>query len=165
MNTISSTQSHSFGRGLGWGAGLAATVAAALYLLVGGGPLHVAVSTTSVKTAQNAQEVAPVSDAPASSTVHSTSGYDTPVTSSDARPAASESHDTYSAGDLKCGAGLSVGPNTSCPFAERVRDAYEQFGAGTIRVPSPVTHKAYEMTCVGESPVVCRGGNNASVYF
>jgi glucodextranase-like protein len=63
-----------------------------------------------------------------------------------------------------CGGELSVGPNTSCAFAAQVRGAYQRNGAGTVEVYSPVTQKTYFMTC-GGTPVVCTGGNNASVYF
>ncbi len=63
-----------------------------------------------------------------------------------------------------CGNELTVGPDTTCAFAEDVRAKYEEAGPGTYEVYSPVTEKTYEMTCSG-SPVVCTGGNNASVYF
>lgn len=63
-----------------------------------------------------------------------------------------------------CGGELSVGANTTCPFAEQVRAAYARNGPGTVEVYSPVTQKTYFMTC-GGNPVVCTGGNNASVYF
>jgi hypothetical protein len=65
-----------------------------------------------------------------------------------------------------CGGGLSVGPDTTCSFAENVRAAYlGNNGAGTVQVYSPVTQKTYSMTCSPGTPVVCTGGNNASVYF
>jgi hypothetical protein len=68
------------------------------------------------------------------------------------------------AGQTSCGGGLSVGPDTTCSFAENVRGAYQSNGPGTVEVFSPVTQKTYVMTC-GGSPVVCTGGNKASVYF
>ncbi len=64
-----------------------------------------------------------------------------------------------------CGAGLSVGPNTSCPFAEHVRAAYFQHGPGSVVAYSPVTGRTYVMACSGGAPVVCTGGNNASVFI
>ncbi len=64
-----------------------------------------------------------------------------------------------------CGDGLSVGPNTTCPFAVNVRSAYWQQGPGTVMAYSPVTHRTYAMSCSREALVVCTGGNNASVYF
>jgi Glucodextranase, domain B len=67
-------------------------------------------------------------------------------------------------GQTSCGGGLSVGPDTTCSFAENVRAAYSHSGPGTVEVFSPVTQKTYFMTCGGR-PVVCTGGNNASVYF
>ena len=64
-----------------------------------------------------------------------------------------------------CGDGLSVGPNTTCPFAVNVRSAYWQQGPGTVMAYSPVTHRTYAMSCSPGALVVCTGGNNASVYF
>jgi hypothetical protein len=64
-----------------------------------------------------------------------------------------------------CGAGVSVGPNTSCPFALNVRAAYLGHGPGTVNVYSPVTRRTYAMHCSGAAPVVCTGGDGASVYF
>lgn len=71
---------------------------------------------------------------------------------------------TPSTGRTSCGDGLSVGPNTSCPFAERVRAAYPGSSA-SFDVYSPVTGRTYSMSCTTGSPHVCTGGNNASVYF
>jgi hypothetical protein len=64
-----------------------------------------------------------------------------------------------------CGNGLTVGPNTSCPFAENVRTAYESSGSGVLDVYSPTTGQTYRMYCTSGSPVVCTGGHGASVYF
>jgi len=70
------------------------------------------------------------------------------------------------AGQTSCGGGLSVGPNTTCAFANRVEAAYRSNGPGTVTVYSPVTNQTYDMTCNSQSSgVVCTGGNNASVYF
>jgi hypothetical protein len=66
-----------------------------------------------------------------------------------------------------CGGDLSVGPNTSCPFARNVERAYGQSMGGHTQVIaySPVTGLTYTMNCTGGSPHVCRGGKNASVRF
>jgi hypothetical protein len=64
-----------------------------------------------------------------------------------------------------CGAGVDVGPNTSCPFALNVRAAYELHGPGTVDAYSPVTRRTYAMFCSGAAPVVCTGGDHASVYL
>jgi hypothetical protein len=64
-----------------------------------------------------------------------------------------------------CGNGLTVGPNTSCPFAENVRAAYQSSGSGTLNVYSPTTGQSYRMYCTSGSPHVCTGGHGASVYF
>jgi hypothetical protein len=71
-----------------------------------------------------------------------------------------------SSGRTSCGDELSVGPDTSCPFAENVRATYERVGGGTVEVFSPVTHKTYYMSCSDTgAEVTCTGANNASVYF
>jgi hypothetical protein len=67
--------------------------------------------------------------------------------------------------ETPCGSGLAVGPHTTCAFAENVRSSYEANGPGTAVVYSPVTQQTYEMTCLTGTPVVCTGGNGASVYF
>lgn len=67
-------------------------------------------------------------------------------------------------GPTNCGDGLTAGSNTSCPFARAVRDAYPG-SANTFEVYSSVTGQTYGMACTTSSPHVCRGGNNAAVYF
>jgi hypothetical protein len=71
-----------------------------------------------------------------------------------------------------CGDRTSVGPDTSCPFAENVREQYRRFeqgGSATIDVYSPVTQETYTMNCVrvgiNNNYVNCRGGNDAVVEF
>jgi len=64
-----------------------------------------------------------------------------------------------------CGSGVSVGPNTSCPFALNVAETYYRTGSSVIDVYSPTTGETYTMTCSSGSPHVCTGGNDASVYF
>ena len=68
-------------------------------------------------------------------------------------------------GGMACGGGLSVGPNTSCAFAVNVQAAYRGHGPGTVVAYSPVTRRTYAMTCVDRSPVMCTGGDRASVSF
>jgi hypothetical protein len=74
-------------------------------------------------------------------------------------------HASGYSGETDCGDELSVGADTTCVFAEDVRSAYESSGPGTVIAYSPVTHKTYSMTCSAGDPVVCTGGNRASVYF
>ena len=72
------------------------------------------------------------------------------------------------AGGADCGGGLHAGPNTTCPFAQNVRDAYNEApGAhATVRVFSPVTDQTYTMTCApAGNGVTCSGGNNASATW
>jgi heat shock protein HslJ len=87
-----------------------------------------------------------------------------------AQPSSSEATPTLAhasgyAGETACGNELSVGADTTCAFAENVRSAYESTGPGTVMAYSPVTHKTYSMTCSAGDPVVCTGGDRASVYF
>lgn len=69
-------------------------------------------------------------------------------------------------GGSSCGGGLSVGSNTTCAFAANVKRAYYVTGGDSIiEVYSPVTQRTYTMSCTAGSSHVCRGGNNATVYF
>jgi len=77
----------------------------------------------------------------------------------------SSSGSVSSGGTNSCGNRVSVGPNTTCPFAFNVADAYRSSGSNVVDVYSPVTGKTYTMTCSSGSPHVCTGGNDASVYF
>ena len=59
---------------------------------------------------------------------------------------------------------------TSCPFALAVQQAWlagnPQAGdSRTVTATSPVTGKSYPMTCSGDQPVTCKGGNGAVVYL
>lgn len=78
---------------------------------------------------------------------------------------------------LVCPSGVSgvATSVTSCAFADNVRAAYHQQGAGSVVAYSPVTGRWYDMWCepgyVSElnawpwsvSSVRCSGGNNAVV--
>ena len=65
-----------------------------------------------------------------------------------------------------CGGGISVGPNTSCSFAQNVRDEYRNTGGSSrIEVYSPVTKQTHTMSCTAGATTVCTGGNDAVVYF
>ena len=71
-----------------------------------------------------------------------------------------------SSNQTSCGGDLSVGPDTTCDFAEAVESAYSASGGSeTVDAYSPVTHKSYEMTCVTRVRVECTGGVGASVFF
>jgi hypothetical protein len=66
-----------------------------------------------------------------------------------------------------CGGSLSVGPDTTCAFAENVRYEYETeivSGSGTVYAYSPANDELYEMYCTG-SPHECSGAINATVFF
>jgi hypothetical protein len=58
---------------------------------------------------------------------------------------------------------------TSCSFAINVRHAYLSSGSNRtaviLEVYSPMTGLRYMMSCTGDQPVVCSGGNQAVVYL
>jgi hypothetical protein len=61
-------------------------------------------------------------------------------------------------------------PETSCPFVEQVRQAYDALPPGTgprrMRVPSPYTYKWYDLECTPTgSYVTCTGGAAAIMYL
>jgi hypothetical protein len=71
-------------------------------------------------------------------------------------------------GDKDCGDGVFAGPNTSCPFAQNVREQYFSVPGDSVEIDvySPVTQQTYTMSCVRTGDrVTCRGGNNAVVTF
>lgn len=71
-------------------------------------------------------------------------------------------------GSTDCGNGIYAGPNTSCAFAQNVRDAWlaAPGTTNTLQVSSPVTHQTYTMNCApAGSGITCSGGNNASVSW
>lgn len=72
-------------------------------------------------------------------------------------------------GSTPCGGDLSVGPNTSCSFAENVEAAYDGTSGGpeTVTAYSPATGVTYAINCSAGTPHVCSGGttHNASLYF
>ena len=66
-----------------------------------------------------------------------------------------------------CGGSLSVGPETTCPFAENVRAEYENEigeGSGTVFAYSAANDEIYEMFC-SAAPHECSGAISATVYF
>ena len=67
-----------------------------------------------------------------------------------------------------CGGGLHAGPNTTCSFAQNVRQAwYAAPGVvNTLQVYSPATGLTYTMSCApAGSGITCSGGNGASVSW
>ncbi len=81
------------------------------------------------------------------------------------------------AGGQVCG-NLGAGPyaytatgneSTSCPFAVNVQTAYIAAGGNgrpvVINAYSPVTNKAYAMSCSGDQPAVCTGGVAAIILL
>jgi hypothetical protein len=79
----------------------------------------------------------------------------------------STSTSTSSGGIASCGNELSVGPDTTCPFAENVRYAYESeigSGSGNVSAYSPANDEDYNMYCTS-APHECSGAISATVYF
>ena len=78
---------------------------------------------------------------------------------------------TFPAGaTASCGQATFAGPDTSCPFALNVEQAYSNSnsqgsGTTTVTAQSPVTGQSYTMQCTGQWPVTCQGGTNALVEF
>jgi hypothetical protein len=84
--------------------------------------------------------------------------------STDSSSSSSSGSSSSGAGN-DCGGGVSAGPNTTCGFAQNVAGQYRESGSSVVRAFSPTTGETYAMTCSGTDPVICRGGNNASVYI
>jgi hypothetical protein len=83
-------------------------------------------------------------------------------------PASAPRSPAAPAGGTDCGGGTHAGPNTSCSFAQNVRDAYNNAPGSTasVQVFSPVTNQTYTMSCgPAGSGVTCSGANNASVTW
>jgi peptidoglycan hydrolase-like protein with peptidoglycan-binding domain len=71
-------------------------------------------------------------------------------------------------GQKDCGGGVFAGSNTSCQFAQNVRQTYFSVPGESVEIDvySPVTQQTYTMACVKTGDqVTCRGGNNAVVTF
>lgn len=101
---------------------------------------------------QGAQQGAQSGNSSASSSSGSSSGGSSPSTP----------------GGTDCGNGLYAGPDTSCPFAENVQQAWQAAPGetNTVQVYSPVTGQTYTMNCApAGSGITCSGGNNASVSW
>ena len=82
-------------------------------------------------------------------------------------PAQPESSPAPESDHTSCGGSLSVGPDTTCEFAENVQFAYESeigAGSGTVYAYSPANDEIYEMFCTG-APHECTGAISAKVYF
>lgn len=109
-------------------------------------------STSATQQPQSAPSQLPASDS-------------SPVASSSPASNAS-SADRSSPEGTDCGGGLHAGPNTTCPFAENVRAAYDEAPGAYVQAYSPVTNKSYSMDCtpVGAG-VSCHGGNDATVSW
>lgn len=135
------------------------------------------VTTTSSPTEGGASE----SSDDSSTSTSSSSSSSSPSSSSSSTSSSSSSSSTTAArtGEPPSGVSECAGPSggvaagtgtdvTSCEFAVAVRDAYVaggSNGSATLRVTSPVTNKAYTMSCSGEAVTRCTGGNNAVVVL
>lgn len=66
-----------------------------------------------------------------------------------------------------CGGSLSVGPDTTCEFAENVESEYFAYigdGSGYVEAYSSANDEWYSMYCTG-APHECTGAISAKVYF
>lgn len=82
-------------------------------------------------------------------------------------PAPSETSSTPSSERSSCGGSLSVGPDTTCAFAENVEaEYYAEIGSGEgyVFAYSEANGEWYEMFCTG-APHECSGAISAKVYF
>jgi hypothetical protein len=82
-------------------------------------------------------------------------------------PAPSETSSTPSSERTSCGGSLSVGPDTTCAFAENVEaEYYAEIGSGEgyVFAYSEANEEWYEMFCTG-APHECSGAISAKVYF
>ena len=71
-------------------------------------------------------------------------------------------------GTTVCGGGLIAGPNTTCPFATNVQQAWDSAPgqSATVQAFSPATGRNYTMACSPDAGgIACYGGNNASVFW
>jgi len=79
---------------------------------------------------------------------------------------ASSTSPAYPLPGQQCNSTVSTGANTTCPFALNVASQYNGAGSNTpFSAYSPATRREYTMSCESGSPVVCTGGNNATVYI
>ncbi len=78
-----------------------------------------------------------------------------------------QTHGAPPARTSSCGGDVSVGPDTSCAFAQNVEQAYDESSGGETDVTaySPTTGETYTMHCTAELPHICTGGKGAAVYF
>jgi hypothetical protein len=158
---------------IGIGAGLVvALIAVAAVILLGRSSTSAEAAKTqgasSSATSSQPASPAPASTAPSTSTTTTT----TTVTSS-----ARSSYPAVAITGTACGTSGSSpyshaaagNDHTSCPFAQAVRSAYLTSGANgsdvTVQAYSKVTKLWYVMTCTGNQPVRCTGGNDALVWL
>ncbi|WP_433955410.1 hypothetical protein [Janibacter indicus] len=137
-------------------------------MAMGGGDDEPTAQTTVTKTSSPQSETSS-SSSTSEETSSSSSTSSKSTSSSPTRPGVAPAGVKQCAGPsqgTKVGAGTTV---TSCEFATAVRDAYlaadPENGKATLRVTSPVTDKAYTMTCSGEGVTRCTGGNDAVVVL
>lgn len=66
-----------------------------------------------------------------------------------------------------CGNYTSVGPGTTCEFADNVKAAWQDAGGGnaTVSAYSPTTGKTYSVTCSEGTTTVCISDTGAKVYI
>lgn len=132
------------------------------------------VTTTSSPTSTDEEPSESSSESSSSSSSSSSPSSSSSSTSSSSSSTTAERTGQAPSGVSQCAGpsgGVAVGTGTdvtSCEFALAVRDAYVaggSSGSANLRVTSPVTNKAYTMSCSGEAVTRCTGGNNAVVVL
>ena len=91
---------------------------------------------------------------------------ETTVTTTSEAPPPETSGGSVPADAEDCGAGVFVDASTtSCEFGLNVAEDYFSVPGNTFESFSPATDDTYTMTCSGPPPIVCTGGNGATVYI
>ena len=138
-----------------------AVLLAALFLVACGNSEDVTITQTSAET--TAEETTG-EDTTTTTTV--TEVTETSTTEDDPDDGDGGSTGGVPAGAESCGSGVYVdSATTSCAFGRNVAADYYSSPSNTFESFSPTTGESYEMTCSGPPPIVCTGGNNATVYL
>ena len=95
----------------------------------------------------------------------------TPSLSAEAQPSSHPRHRSAGVHYTSCDQNISVGPATTCGFANNVFRAFAGEAASgseaaTVTAVSPATHKTYSMACrTAGGTTLCTGGHSARVRF
>jgi hypothetical protein len=125
--------------------------------------VNIQAGETETQTATQTVTAPPVTIAQSDPEGHTTPDFGSNVLPADATPC------PINFSDSEFGASAVGTKVTSCAFAEAVRYRYVnnsvRNGRVALDVVSPVTHRAYTMSCTGGRLVQCVGGDSAVVYI